>query len=209
MNLAQELYLCALDGSAYHGQKLPPGIGGALLADLQLQRRVELGERVGVLDRSPTGDPLLDEMLGSLPEGEDSPKINYAVSGLGQVQTRRVMEKTLEDGLCEEHPGEKRRLLPGSKPAFRLATPAGEEPRARARETLLGQREPDARTAVLVTLVEACGLVGGLVPREERKAAQQRAREIANGEGVSEVVRGVISSVQASIASQIDAATPN
>ena len=209
MNLAQELYLCALDGSPYHGQKLPPGIGGALLADLQLQRRVELGERVRVLDRTPTGDPLLDQILGSLPEGEDSPEIKYAVSGVGQVQTGRVMEKTLEDGLCAEHAGEKRRLLPGSKPAFKLATPAGEEPRARAREALLGQREPDARTAVLVTLVEACGLVDGLVSRDERKAARERAREIANGEGVSEVVRGVIRNVRASIASQIDAATPN
>ena len=206
MNLAQELYLCALDGSAVHSHKLPPGIGGALLAELGLRGRAQLGEQVTVTDRSPTGDPLLDGVLESW--GEAGPaEVSRVVSGLGQANTKRVVERTLADGLAAEHRGEKRRLLPGHKSPYKLATEAGEEPRNRAREVLLGRRQPDERTRVLVTLVGACGLVGGLVPKDERRSAEERARSMADAEGVSEAVRDVIRTVQTSVAGQISAAT--
>ena len=70
MNLAQELYLCALDGSPVHSNKLPVGIGGAILADLELRGRIRLGEQVELVDPSPTGDRGLDAVLEAFREGQ-------------------------------------------------------------------------------------------------------------------------------------------
>jgi hypothetical protein len=207
MNLAQEFYLCVLDGNAFHGNKLPTGIGGALLVELQLRGRVEVGKEVELVDLSPVGDPMLDDVLASWREAEPTQrKTTHVVSGLGQGQHRRVIEQTVADGLAVTHPGEKRRLFPGHKAPYNLPTEAGEEPRRRARELLLGQRAPDVRTALLVTLLDACGFYDGVVTKAERREAKQRVRALGESDGVPEAVKKAISQVQASIGDQM---TPN
>jgi hypothetical protein len=59
-------------------------------------------------------------------------------------------------------------------------------------KVLVEGAEPDERTATLISLLHGSGLIGGLVAKEQRKAAQDRAEEIAGSEwGVATVATQV------------------
>ena len=64
---------------------------------------------------------------------------------------------------------------------------------------LRGHAQPEERTAILVTLVDACGLVKVLVPADERKAAEERARSLDVAEDAPGAVRDVIRIIQSQV----------
>jgi hypothetical protein len=58
MNLAVQLYLCAIQPEAHTTpQKLPQGLGGALASELVLAERIRIDEdSVELTNPAPTGD---------------------------------------------------------------------------------------------------------------------------------------------------------
>ena len=70
---------------------------------------------------------------------------------------------------------------------------------ARARASLLGESAPDARTATLVAILAGCDLVGRLVPRDQRKAAEGRAEAAAAQAGVDEGLERAIKGAQLAV----------
>ena len=64
---------------------------------------------------------------------------------------------------------------------------------------LVAGADPDRRSALLLGLVRPAGLVGELVPREQRKAATRRAEEVAESGLVGTAVDRAVRDIQASI----------
>jgi hypothetical protein len=203
MLLAEELLLCAIppDGVVV-SPKVVAGIGGAIAAELVLGGRIALEEEgVQLVDRTPTGDEILDDVLKGLEDPDvTETRATWFVSGAGQVASPKLHARIVADGLVVKHKGDARRFWV-DKPDWYEITPAGEEPRRRLTALLLGQREPDARDALLASLTAACDLVKLHVPKEARKEAKARAEAFGQGEGVPEHVRDAIRGAQAATAS--------
>jgi Golgi phosphoprotein 3 (GPP34) len=209
VNLGEELYLCALDdqGRAI-SNKLPYGLGGALLAELVLAGRIRVADAVVVDNPAPTGDGLVDEVLAGLqdPAVRSVPPASL-MGNIGKNAGPRIWSGIVDGGLATVEQGGRSWMYFVRKPDRLIPTTAGEEPRARARAVLLGQATPDARMAALIGLVDVCDLVGRLVPREQRAAADERAAAIGEDQSVTEDVRQAIRGAQAAVAGQVHAAS--
>jgi Golgi phosphoprotein 3 (GPP34) len=103
---------------------------------------------------------------------------------------------------------ERRRLL-GVLPVRRYAVADGavlQELRGRLRAGLLGHGALDPPTASLIGLVGACGLVDGLVDRDERRAARRRAATIGAADPAGAAVSAAIRDARAAVAAGATAA---
>jgi hypothetical protein len=204
VNLAEELQLCAIgpDGRA-PSSKLPAGFGGAVLADLSLAGRVQVGERVEVVDPAPVGDELLDRVLADLgDERIAETTVPQAVVGIGINASPRIHERIVAAGLVEVEAGG-RSLIGLRKPGLLRPTAAGEEPRRRLRAAVLGELEPDERTAALVVLANECDVLKACVERSERRDAQRRAAEIGELGAIFAGVRAAIEGARRAAAGAI------
>ncbi|MEU9618560.1 GPP34 family phosphoprotein [Streptomyces sp. NPDC048155] len=166
--LPEELLLLALDpqrGKPYcRNRFLEYGVAGAVLAELELHGRIaEQHGRIRVISPLAPQDPLLAQVLGSLP----APDRGGLAGGIGAKQWIRRTGRHVEE-LCLEHlvgrsvlRRETHRflgLLPHHRhPAADPALPAAARERFAAAEAA---GFPDRRGRVLAALVSATGLSG-------------------------------------------------
>jgi hypothetical protein len=155
-----------------------------------------------ITDPAPTGDELVDELLAGLVEaGGQSLDPPGWLGRVGMQVSPRIHDRLVAGGLVTVEAGGRSWLIVVRKPDRMRPTPAGEEPRRRLREVLLGERDPDARSAVLAGLASACGLVKLHVPRDARRAANERAAALAEGQAVPDAVGEAIEAAQRATAS--------
>src|SRR4051794_16119160 len=133
LTLAEELALLAYDdesGRQVGGMFVPYGLGGALLAELALLRRIELSDdRVAVTDRSPTGDALLDGALHRI-AGHPGRRASRWVDLLRRGVEHTVLDRLVEAGHLPR--GESTALLVRPRPTYPPAPgPAQRGPRPR------------------------------------------------------------------------------
>jgi Golgi phosphoprotein 3 (GPP34) len=201
-NLAEDLQLCAIpESGVITSPKVPTGIGGAIAAELVLAERTRLEEDgVVLLDSTPTGDELLDSALSGLDDPRAShTRATWFIVNLGVQLSPKVHERVVAHGLVTLEKGDRRRQW-FDKPDWYRLTPAGEEPRRRLRALLLGEREPDARDAVLAGLAWACDLVKIHVAPEQRKAATERAQTLTDDAAIPGHVKEAIKGAQSATA---------
>lgn len=208
LTLAEELLLLALHdekGSTGFTQ-IDPGLAGALLVDLG---------RLGVL--RPEGKELA-AVAGSAPEHpvlarvhaviSTSPKRRSAKSWVGRLPgelkplTGTVAAPLVERGVLSEQRSKVLGLFPSTR--FPEADPGPERLlRSRLGAVLLGDREPAERDALLLGMLVPLDLVGGLVEKDQRRAAGKRAKEIADsgvaGTAVSDAVREIQAAVMVAV----------
>ena len=209
--LNHELFACAVTGKPgpIGGAEFLNALAGAVIVELALAGRVEIADdgEVRVVDATPTGDPLADEALADLPEALDA----YEAAGRGRRLAAiapgfvpnaytRTYDAVIEAGLVE---AKKDKLL-GMISRERLElTPAGEEVRAGIRPVLLGESQPEARQAALVSLLAVAKAAGRQVPSGARKEAEARAEEIAAGDTAGTEIAEAVRSVKVTAASLI------
>lgn len=209
--LPEDVMLLALDearGTAPSsvGRRLDYALRGALLLELATRGRLRLeGRDAVVIDASPTGDDLLDEALAALAGRTRSVK-----HWVGSLQVprlrRRVCERLVRSGALRREPRSFLGITFGAR--YPAADPAPRRELAEAiRSALLGSGPVDDATAARVALAHAAGEVPALVPRDRRRAAERRAKEIAAGDMVGEAVDRVVREVNAAVIAAVVAAT--
>lgn len=220
LTLADQLLLLALDdetGKTYgatHGT-LEYGLVGALLIELALRGRLDLADekRLIAADASPTGDPLLDEALGHIAASE---KIRDAKGWVGRLHGQlrqlkgRLTERLVEGGILRHEAGRFLLIFPTNRyPAQDRSREL--EARAQLNALLLGQADPDPRTAALAQLAEAVKLIDMLFAPVDRKAAKaglQRLKEAGQFDAaVSKSIRQISDEVTAATMAAITAST--
>ncbi|MEV5821590.1 GPP34 family phosphoprotein [Micromonospora haikouensis] len=215
--LAEELLLLAYDDES--GKATMPrisldlGMAAAVLIELALAGRVAYADgNLVVTDPAPTGEPILDEVLGRM--AADTPHSPSSwVQRLRHGLRDRILATLVAQGVVRDV--EETEL--GFIHVHRYPTADGtveEDTRRRLAEALAGGQLPDEATAALATLVAvlrmepALGLTG-----DAAVDARRRLEEIAGGAGFSgtvslddSVVRPSVALVVTALGQAVDAA---
>jgi Golgi phosphoprotein 3 GPP34 len=152
------------------------GVGGALLVELALARRVEVADgRIVVIDPTPTGHPLVDDALGRI-AADRARKPKDWVSALAKGLPDRVLDGLVAAGILTRDDGKVLWVFSRT----RYPSPGGQEPpaetevRARLDRAIRSSGPIDPRTAALLALVRATKFERSAfpdVPRDEMQAA--------------------------------------
>lgn len=203
LNFAEEILLLTLDDKkgAFRpmpDQALRTALAGALLMELAVANRIDTDlHTLTVINTDPTGEPLLDEILHRL----QTEKTNQnAAFWLNEVawQTDKLQERVLQ-GLVDKGvlKVEDRKILwVFAQRRYPLMDDREvKEVRARLRELVLSKGIPDPREAVLIGLVNACGLAETLFPVQELPEVMPRLTELAKldliGREVDQAIREI------------------
>ena len=202
--LAEDLLLLAWnDGSGRpHGgltTQLNPAIGGALLLDLALRDRLRMEVDVPRVSPRPTGDALLDEIARELGAGPRRRKLKSWVRKVGTTPRRdAVRDRLVAEGQLA--PTECKAMGLFRITRHRLVDQAEvDRLGAEVRRILSGGRPPDDRTTAIAALAGSTAVLDRLVPRSDRGAARNRAKELAESSPVPAAVRAVIRDTQAAL----------
>jgi hypothetical protein len=204
VTLPEELLLLFLDDVAgsVRGDSvaLEYGLAGAQLLELTLAGRIDVvDKRLVVLNPEPIGDADLDRMLERINDKKRPPKPNTVVAMQVKSLKKPYLARLAEQGLISE---ERRRLL-GIIPVRRypaVDSVVEDETTSRLRAALIDGADPEPRTAALVTLLLATGLLKKVFPDADRGALKRRAKEISEGEWAGKAVSNAVASVYAAIA---------
>lgn len=206
--LHEEVLLLALrddEGTIAPGTMYQHALAGAIVAELMLRQRVTADEddrkkRAQVIDRTPTGAPLLDECLAKM--AADKPRgLQHWVmkfSGIKNLK-HRVAERLCDRGVLHEDEGTillvfTRRIYPETDPR-----PEQEVVERLRRAIFTDQREVDPRTVVLLSLADAAGILKVVFDKKELKERKERIAQVVNGELMGKAAREAIQAVQAAI----------
>ncbi|MFJ8645987.1 GPP34 family phosphoprotein [Streptomyces sp. NPDC093546] len=205
VTLGEEIALLSLDdesGATKERASAAWAVAGGILLELTMAGRVTVtGERLAVVDTTPTGDTLLDGRLRLLAEWTRSNRGRKVTDWLAKDQskaTQATVESLCERGLVVE---ERHRVL-GLFPVRRYPEADGSverELRERLASAVLEGAQPDERTSGLVALLHAARLHHLAFPELPRKQVEARMAEIAEGQWAGDGVREAIRNMQAAL----------
>ena len=100
LTLYEELFLLSINDATGElvgaaASYLPYGLAGAMLAELALQRKVNVADkRLAVLDAIPTGDELLDGALATVAASDKPRKLTHWINVVsGNKLQKRVAQR--------------------------------------------------------------------------------------------------------------------
>ncbi|MCC7372214.1 MAG: GPP34 family phosphoprotein [Chloroflexi bacterium] len=166
---------------------------GAILMELALMGRLEQqANGMLLVDPHPTGDLLLDEVLGRMADADSPRAPSYWVGRLAGTMPRlkdRLLEGLVSRGVLDQR--ERRILWVFPSRSFPLADAAAEQQaRDRIRAVILEDAQPDQRTSALIGLVRACNLTNEIFAPHERAHANRRVSELTSEEAAQSTVFG-------------------
>lgn len=213
--LAEDLLLLALDDDqgtvswSRPASELSYGLGGALLMDLALLGRVAgVDQKIVPAESAPIEDAVLDAALDTIRAASKPQDAKHWVKKLGDQKglKEQLAHRLVDRGILRE---EAHTLLwVFHDPRYPTADPVPEATiRNQIRSAVLDHAEPEARTLLLLSLVQACNLTDHVFAHEERREAKQRIKELiedeqigqAVGEAVGQAVREVVVATMAAI----------
>ncbi len=208
LRLHEEVLLLALrdeKGTIEPGTMYHYALGGAILAELAFENRIEMdsGKRklVNVRDTSPLGDPILDECLTKVAEAK---RRGAAATWVSRFASLRDLKHRVAQGLCrkgilKEDEDQillifKRRLYPEIDPRPERAL------RERLRQAIFTEvAEVEPRTALLAALANGASLLNPVFGRKEVRSRKKRLEQIANGDLTVKATKEAIEAMQAAI----------
>lgn len=202
LTLMDEVLLLTLDdekGSEGIEGTLRYGLAGAALMELVAAGCLseEDGKLVPDAEGDP-GDPVLADVLAKVRDSRKPRKAKAWVERLPNLKDR-VAEGLVERGVLEEDRGRLLGVIPRTR--YPQADPEPErELRARLQAVLLEGSEASERDAMLVALLGPLDLVKRVVPKERRKDAERRAKEIGDSDALGSAVRDAVDGVNAAAA---------
>ncbi|MEU7899793.1 GPP34 family phosphoprotein [Nonomuraea sp. NPDC049152] len=199
VTIAEEVLLLAYreeDGKPLIGTtELGAALGGAVLAELAVEGRIELSQKkVVVKDATRGGDADLDEALVRIAEDGKERKPAWWITKLGNTKLKnRLLTKLADSGVLTQERGKVLGIFPTTRwPEADASVEA--EVRERVASALAGA-DPDARTAVLIAVMHACKLDRKAFPG----ASKERIKEITEGDWAGEAVAKTIADINAVI----------
>jgi hypothetical protein len=207
LSLPEEIVLLLLDEAKGDFAPLPESvfavvIGGAALMDLAIHNRVDADlDRLIVVDRTPLGDDILDDVLAGLCNSKREREIPEALydAALGAEEYRlRALKRLIARGILREENG--RHLWVFHTRRYPVIDDAEQqEVRARLRQLLLSDDIPDPRDVVLICLVDACALLGFVLSDDELDAARPRVEQLRKLDLIAQAVTKAASETEAII----------
>lgn len=209
--LFEELFLLTIDdedGALLPGAapKVAFGISGALLAELALRGRVNIGEnhRLELKYAAPVGDDLLDETLEFIQAAEQPRKVGYWVRHLSSDPKRtrqRLIERLVAAGVLQQ---DENHLLWAAQSEG--DAPAKYALKLRLRQALLTDCEPTARDLALLSLAKGSKLLNLIFTKDERKKARRRIYELLVEKALKDHLAQTLQEIEMAVETQLNAA---
>jgi hypothetical protein len=161
------------------------GLAGLALAELYRQGKITWdGKSVIAAGKSSTGDHLLDELMRMIENRKAPYRLQLLIGGTHYKVPRfcaRILERLEDNGHIRI---EQRRFL-GLIPYSRYIVSRVSEHEGLIKElksiVLSGERKPEACQALLLSNLQACGVLRRLFNKEERRKANELLKKIAKG----------------------------
>ncbi|WP_407288322.1 GPP34 family phosphoprotein [Streptomyces sp. BP-8] len=206
ITLAEEIMLLSLDDeSGAPEQRHAAGwaVAGGILLELVLAGRATVeGKHLKLIDRTPTGERLLDDRMALIDAWLRSRERRRVTEWLTKDQGKAA--NAAVEGLCARGVVvEQQHRTLGLFPTRRYpeADSAPErELRQRLQAVVLDGAAPDERTAGLIALIHAAKLHRLAFPNVPHKQVADRMAGIAAGQWAAESVRTAIRDMQAAMA---------
>lgn len=193
--LAHDLFLLSLaEGRRTRRQQVAFGLAGSVLADLALAGRIDLGSQaVVVRSTAPTGQPSPDWALAEI-AGDKPRQTRRWVEKLRGETGKRTVSELLAAGVVRDEQGRflgftsHRYPEPDTRQTDRL--------RADLVDLVSGGRSAarDLRLVTLVSLIQATGLGGHVLPGVPKRQLKQRVTELEAGADPSQAIRKAVES---------------
>jgi len=203
LSFAEEIFLLALNDHEGSIKPLPVSaleyaLPGALLMELAFLNRIDIDlQSLRVVDRQPTGNALLDDVLRQIERKSDAQPISFWLAFLAgqakQIQEQVLAQLTAKGILKME---DKKILWVFKTRRYPMIDNREiKEVKTRLRELILGEEIPDPREAVLISLAHACRLFDDLFSEEEYARVQPRIKALAKldliGQEVTRSIREI------------------
>ena len=207
VKLYEGLVLLALhdEKSTTEGWYVEYSVAAAVLAELLLLNLIRVNrdnkDKVEVLDASPTGDAVLDEVLQKIADKKRPDTLKNWVMRIGQIPKlkHKVAEQLVADGIIKSD--EKKILWLFTQKIYPEVDPEPERHlRHEMRRLVLDKPlEIDPRVALMVALAKSAHVLNDVFSKEELKTHKVRIEQISKGEELGALTDDVINAVQAAI----------
>ncbi len=208
LRFAEEILLLALDHKTGKLHPLPEraldlAVAGALLMELAFDNRVDTDQKnLMVVDRSPGEDPLLAQVLASLPADVDQFSISQALANVSDHShqwKQALFQSLVERGILRQ---EEHRFLFVLKERRYPAVDDKEEREvmARIREIILTKDAiPDPRDVVIICLMDACDLSTVVFSDQELEQCRGRIKDVSKMDFIGQALAQAIRDIQEAI----------
>lgn len=187
LSFVEEIVLLQLDDTHGRVVELPASAGnivlaGAALMELALRNRVDSDiARLILVDRTPTGDAILDDALMRLAEADGEMSIAGAIghlTGSAANYQSRALEQLIAKGVLRQSEGRFLWVFPTRRYPV-VDDREQREVKARLQQLVLTDEIPAPRDVALICLIDACDLLGLLLTPDEAKRCAARVEQLA------------------------------
>ena len=213
MLIAEKFLLLVIDdgsGKRIIGRdRLEPALGGAVLAELAVRKRIGITgddagllrrRRVMVIDPAPTGDELLDQLLTKIGAKPDQ-KAGNLITATKKLP-EQLTDRLIAAGVLSEEQGRILGLFPTR--SWPTVDPGPEHAvRQWLQAALIAGATPDDQTRVLIALLTATDSLTKVVPSDDKRAVRARAKELNKDDWIGREVKQVIDEVTAAVTAAV------
>ena len=207
LTFAEEILLLMLDDDGVflpvRGGSVEHVLAGAALMDLAFANRIDTDpERLVILDRTPTGNPMLDRVLNRIADSHETQNTRgwiEALAGQGATEIRRqALASLIERGILESQ-DEKFLWVFRSRRYPTIDGRVEREVRLRIADVLLSDDTPDPRDVALICLADACNFLPDIFSAREIERAAPRVQQLRKMDLIGREVTGVIAEIERSV----------
>ena len=208
LSIADEIVLLMLDDSTGSFIRMRDftmrySLSGALLMDLALRNRIDSDlESLTIIDKTPTGDSLLDGLLRNIGQESGARSIRFWVerTAVHADAVRGVcLERLVNLGILEQR-DEKYLWVFKTRRYPVIDGQAEKEVKKRLFELLYSDTIPDPRDAILLCLAQASGILNELMPANELQSAQERIDQVKQLDLIGQTMSSAIWDIEVSLA---------
>ncbi|MXX11694.1 MAG: cytochrome P450 [Nitrospira sp. SB0677_bin_15] len=209
LTLAEELHVLLLDRQGgglidADDRKIRYAFAGAGLMNLARERRIDTDlENLTVLDSTPLGDDILDPLLAAISGGENTDIVywieRFSGPEIANRIRRRAGERLIHRGIFNIDPGgtlflDKQVSLTRRYPGIPL--PEGQDVVLRVMNVIFSEDIPSPDEAMLVALVDVCGIFGHILAKPELAERRDRIALVSRLDLIGLSVRNAILAVR-------------
>jgi hypothetical protein len=200
LTILEEVVLLAVDEQTGHLRSTREfgtayALVGALFFDLALARKIDTDtETIRVIDRTPTGNALLDRVLARM---DGNPKLTTVRDWIEELFLRRddlegeALGSMIAQGVLR-HEKTKRLWIIDVERFPMVNDKPQQHVKARLAQAILTDAIPDTRDIMLVSIAEQCGLLGYVLSDTQLDSRRERIETLCNLETISRKVSDAI-----------------
>ena len=168
---------------------------GAVFFDLALARKIDTDtETIHIIDRTPTGHPTIDRVLAQMSERPDLRTVRDWIEELfiqHDDLEGQALGSLISSGVLRHEKSKLLWIIDVER--FPLVNnQPHQHVKLRLAHAILSDAIPETRDIMLVSVAEACGLLGYIVSDAELKSRQERIQVLTGLETISRKVREAI-----------------